>query len=102
MPAIRIVDRIRDQGDFNATLIDGGVVQYEESSDKFVLIPASYTHTQLSPLATWTIHHNLNRFPAVSVVDSSGNDVIGEVHYTDSNTIVITFSSAFGGTAYLS
>lgn len=62
---------------------------------------STYTHTQNSASATWTITHNLNCFPSVTVVDSAGSVVIGDVSYTNANTLVITFVAAFGGKAYL-
>ena len=62
---------------------------------------STYTHTQNTPSATWTITHNLNCFPSVSVVDSAGSVVIGDVNYTNANTLVVTFAAAFGGKAYL-
>lgn len=62
---------------------------------------AVYTHKQLTPSSTWTIVHNLGRYPSVSVVDSGNNIVVGDVRYVDNTTMVITFQSAFSGTAYL-
>lgn len=62
---------------------------------------STYTHTQLSASATWTITHNLNCFPSVAVVDSAGSVQIGDISYTDVNSLVVTFSAAFGGKAYL-
>jgi hypothetical protein len=37
----------------------------------------------------------------VTVKDSAGSTVIGEVEYVDLNNITITFSGAFSGEAYL-
>lgn len=51
--------------------------------------------------SNWTITHNLNTYPSVTVVDSSGNVVIGAVTYVNANQITITFTSAFSGKAYL-
>ena len=62
----------------------------------------AYTHDQLTPSALWTITHNLAGFPNVTVVDSAGTQVEGDVDYTDSNVLTIAFSAAFGGKAYLS
>jgi hypothetical protein len=62
---------------------------------------ATYTHTQNSASATWTINHNLNCYPSVTIVDSAGSVVIGDVSYTNANTLVVTFVAAFGGKAYL-
>jgi len=69
----------------------------------FVLpISGSYAHTQSVSSATWTITHNLGYRPAVSVVDSGGNHVIGDVNYVSVNALTVSFSAPFGGSAYLS
>lgn len=59
-----------------------------------------YVHTQMSASETWEITHNLGKYPAVSIVDSSGNLVVGEVSYKDKNNLTLTFSSAFSGICY--
>lgn len=61
----------------------------------------AYTWNQGVAATTWTITHPLRFKPNVSVVDSSGREVEGDIVYTGSN-IVVTFSAAFAGTAYLS
>ena len=61
----------------------------------------TYTHNQLTPSDHWLIEHNLGRNPSVSVVDSAGSIVTGEVRYLDTNNIEIIFLGAFSGTAYL-
>ena len=69
----------------------------------FVLpVSGNYTHTQSVSSATWTITHNLGYRPAVSVVDSGGNHVVGDVNYVSVNALTISFSAPFGGSAYLS
>jgi len=60
-----------------------------------------YVHDQGTASASWSIQHDLNKFPAVEVVDSAGTVVIGEVSYTDVNNLTIEFSSGFSGKAYL-
>lgn len=49
----------------------------------------------------WTIEHNLDKYPSVSVVDSGGNIVCGIVHYIDKNSLTVEFNGAFTGKAYL-
>jgi hypothetical protein len=61
----------------------------------------AYIHTQSSPAATWTIAHNLNKFPAVSIVDSANAEVIGEVEYIDADNLVVKFTAAFSGQAFI-
>jgi len=66
------------------------------------LIPdKSYSHEQSSASASWTITHNLGKYPSVTVVDSSGREVMGEVTHNSTNQITIGFSAAFSGYAYM-
>jgi hypothetical protein len=62
----------------------------------------AYTYVQNSPASSWRIVHNLNFYPNITVVDSGGSQVEGEVNYLDPNSLVLTFTSAFSGHAYLS
>jgi hypothetical protein len=64
----------------------------------------NYHHVQITPSATWTITHNLNKIPNFIVVNG-GNIIEGDVDWnnTNVNTLVITFGgNAIGGDAYLS
>jgi hypothetical protein len=60
-----------------------------------------YTHTQATPSAVWTIDHNLNGHPTAVVLDSAGTMCEGTFTYPTTNQMVITFSSAFSGIAYI-
>lgn len=53
------------------------------------------------PLEVWTIPHNLNAFPSVTVVDSTGSVVGADVSYIDSNMVQVTFGASYTGKAYL-
>lgn len=67
------------------------------------VVAGFYAHVQSMPSAVWTITHNLGFRPAgVTVVDSGGTNVEGDIVYTSANTMTISFVAAFGGTAYLS
>tara|TARA_R110001592_G_scaffold204577_1_gene454644 strand:+ start:19224 stop:19670 length:447 start_codon:yes stop_codon:yes gene_type:complete len=61
----------------------------------------NYVHNQGSASASWTIGHNLNKFPNAVVVDSAGTIVIGEVVYNSINSITINFTGSFSGKAYI-
>ena len=68
-----------------------------------VVVPdLAYTHNQNTASATWTVLHNLDFFPNVTVQDSGGTIVEGEIAYTNRNQIVLTVTAAFSGKAYLS
>lgn len=60
-----------------------------------------YTHVQSTPSAVWTINHNLNGYPTAVVLDSAGSQCEGAISYSNANTMVITFSGGFSGTAYV-
>lgn len=74
----------------NKTNAELGIV-----SDKTVV------YQQATSNNTWKIKHDMDKYPAVTVVDTSGNVIIGDLTYTDNNNIMITFSSPISGTAYL-
>jgi hypothetical protein len=61
----------------------------------------NFTFTQASAQSVWNITHNLGKFPSVSVIDSAGTNVIGQVDYTNNNELILTFTAAFAGVAYL-
>lgn len=62
----------------------------------------SYVHNQLASSSNWTVTHNLNFYPNVTVYDSAGSMVEGSVNHTTATSLTITFSSAISGKAYLS
>ena len=66
-----------------------------------VLGLGTYTFTQIIAATVWTINHNLDKFPSITVVDSSGNVIVGDQQYNNSNQITLTFNAPFSGTAYL-
>lgn len=60
-----------------------------------------YTHVQATPSAIWTINHNLGGEPTAVVLDSAGTQCEGTFSYPSKNQMVITFTGAFAGTAYV-
>lgn len=60
-----------------------------------------YVHTQSSPSSEWAITHVLGGRPSITVVDSAGTTVIGEVSYLSDTDVVISFTAPFSGFAYL-
>ena len=81
-------------------LLGSQLVQVTNTSH--LLNSNTYVHQQAVPSDVWTITHLfVDKFPAVSVVDSAGSVVIGDVAYVGTNQVVLTFTSAFSGKAYL-
>ena len=60
-----------------------------------------YVHQQNTPSAQWTINHNLGGNPTAVVHDSGGTQCEGTFSYPSLNTMVITFTAAFSGVAYV-
>lgn len=60
-----------------------------------------FEHNQTSASSNWSITHNLGKFPSVTVVDSAGNFVVGEVIHLNNNNLTVSFRGSFSGKAYL-
>jgi len=61
----------------------------------------TYTFVQASASATWTVQHNLDKFPSVTMALSTGQKGYGDIVYIDENNLTITFASAESGKAYM-
>lgn len=83
------------------TLNAVGVIDFTQEGDVATISSKSFVFEQGIASDVWHIEHNLNKYPAVAVVDSAGNEIISEVTYDDLNNITITMTSAFKGKAYL-
>ena len=60
-----------------------------------------FTYIKSTPDSVWDITHDLDKYPSVTVVDSAGSVVIGDITYTSKSALTVTFSAAFSGKAYL-
>lgn len=90
--------------DVIAIITPTGQTDYGTPSTPLPVEPQTlgFYHVQNVASDTWTITHNLEFFPNVTVQDSGGTTIEGEIEYLTLNTIRLTFSSAFSGHAYLS
>lgn len=66
-----------------------------------IVLDKNYKHTQIQASKTWNIKHNLKKIPSVTIVDSGGNEVIGDVKHLSENELVINFTYEFSGSAIL-
>ena len=67
----------------------------------YIVLDKNYKHTQIQASKTWNIKHNLKKIPSVAIVDSGGNEVIGDVKHLSENELTISFSYEFSGSAIL-
>ncbi|KGF11028.1 hypothetical protein HMPREF1639_07855 [Peptostreptococcus sp. MV1] len=66
-----------------------------------IVLDKNYKHTQIQASKTWNIKHDLKKIPSVTIVDSGGNEVIGDVKHLSENELTISFSYEFSGSAIL-
>lgn len=85
----------------NKPSINGVTLVGNKTSEELNIVgDKTFVYNQATSVDVWEITHNLDKYPAVTVVDSGGSVVIGEVVYIDKNNVRITFTSAFSGKAY--
>lgn len=60
----------------------------------------NFTQT-FTPTTSVTANHNMGKYPSVTVIDSAGDEVEGDVVYLSTNSLIVNFSSAFSGTIIL-
>ena len=78
---------------------DAGYITHEEMAESGY--DKAYIHDQIAPALEWNVLHYLQKNPSVTVVDSAGNQVMGDVRYESISKVIITFSAEFAGKAYL-
>lgn len=61
----------------------------------------TYIHEQQVASKRWVISHPLEKFPSVTVIDTAGTVVVGDVEYVLNSLIIITFSAEFSGKVFL-
>jgi|TARA_R100001510_G_C7470526_1_gene86989 hypothetical protein len=108
MPRIKNIDidgTITSGDKLLGTDIDGTTKNFTVGALATFFQSTQYVHNQPSASATWTIAHNLNKFPSIVIKFSTGDYVnvgaIGGVTYTDANNLTINLAAAESGIAYL-
>lgn len=84
-----------DSGNVGDIVRTGVLGPISAGSDKY------YRHNQSTASSIWTIVHPLDKYPSVTIVDSAGDEVEGAINYVGLTTIVVSFSAAFSGSAFL-
>lgn len=85
----------------NKPSINGVTLVGNKTSEELgIVCDKTFAYNQAISSNVWEIKHDLDKYPAVTVVDSGGSVVIGEIVYIDKNNVRITFASAFSGKAY--
>lgn len=77
------------------------LVQQDGGTVNITWADTNYVHDQQTASASWVINHNLGKFASIHIVDTAGDEIIGEVTYNTINQITVTFSSLVSGKAYI-
>lgn len=86
----------------NKPKINGVILSGNKTSNELGLTgDKTYVYRKSIPASVWEITHNMDKFPSVTIVDSAGSVVMGEVTYESKNKLKVTFTAEFGGSAYL-
>lgn len=84
---------------------DGTIYRWDEKDlcykdcQKVVNTDKNYIHVQNTASDRWEVTHNLNKYPSITVLDSAGTVVIGEIEHVSINKLILTFKGAFSGKA---
>lgn len=81
--------------------VGDGVQNWNAIAYSFQRPDVSFVYEQSPASDVWTINHALGKYPSVTVVDSAGDEVEGNVNHVSVNQVVLTFSAAFSGRAFL-
>jgi len=104
------LDSYTAKGDFHTLILTNlkgeGALEDEAVYDFAVFtLPTQGSPTfefdQGDAVTTWDITHNLGKFPSITVIDTGNTVVTGEYNYVTNNRVILTFSAAFAGKAYL-
>jgi len=60
----------------------------------------THHHHQYTPSKTWTINHNLHKFPSITVVDSAGTQFGVCVQMIDLDNVKVLVNTEISGEAY--
>lgn len=61
----------------------------------------NYIHTQFRPDTIWTVNHPLNKKVNVSITDTAGTEIEGNVIINNDSKVTIEFNTPFSGEAIL-
>ena len=87
-----------DDGSYYGPKADG---EWPETPAYIIGLTRRKVHTQASVSSTWVITHDLGGRPSVTVVDSAGTVVVGDVSYNSDTQVTVSFTAPFSGYAYL-
>lgn len=89
------------QAETNAGVIDDKTISPKTLAGAGIISDKNFTFTQATASAIWNVVHNLGKYPSVSILDTAGTEIGGEVENVSINEINIKFNAPFSGVATL-
>ena len=77
-------------------LVKDGNTAFQFRWETPVLVDKNYV-ANFTTLSTVPVNHNLNKYPSVTVIDSAGDEVEGEVYHVNTSQLILRFSAPFSG-----
>lgn len=91
--------------DINARMVDTvtgvGTIETIREENSVIVSTKTVVFEQGIPSNIWTINHNLNKYPSVTLIDSSGRQFKAEIDYNDMNTLTVYMNGGTSGKALL-
>lgn len=97
VPTSSDYNQLTNKPEINGVVLNGN----QTSADLKIKEDKTYIYTQATASAEWSIAHNLDKYPAISIIDTGGNIVVGDVTYIDTDHVTVKFNAAFAGKVYL-
>ena len=92
LSSVSSIGAIEDEEEYLVYLLQYDVAA---SNDKF------FSKTFSIASNPWSVNHNMNKFPAATIVLSTGQKGYGDVTYVDNNNLTISFAGDESGKVYL-
>jgi hypothetical protein len=84
---------------FNSYIGKGGYFLKVNSTENGIDVTAvpsetdkNFVFEQDTPLQEWIVTHNMNKYPAVTILDTNEKEIIGEIEYIDENSLAVRFN----------
>ena len=94
---IEELDKLGTELNINYTKLELKNIKGEVISE----VPRTFIFEQGRASKEWVIEHDLDKYPSVTVVDSSGNIVEVSVEYITRNKVILKMNAMFSGKAFL-
>lgn len=88
-------------GGGDVDIVGSALIDVTKSGSTARISSISYMFEQGVAADTWTIEHNLNKYPSITLVDSAGTFFQAAIVYDSLNRCTVYMNAATTGRAYL-